>query len=75
MNDIIREEGYRPEQVELLGSKLLMGNGYVGCRGTLEEHRAQQLTALTMAGLFDQRGSDWREPGECPRSLLGAGAV
>ena len=66
MNDIIREEGYRPEQVELLGSKLLMGNGYVGCRGTLEEHRAQQLTALTMAGLFDQRGSDWREPVNAP---------
>ena len=62
MNDIICEESYRPDQVELLGSKLLMGNGYVGCRGTLEEYRADQLVALTMAGLFDQRGLDWREP-------------
>ena len=66
MNDIICEESYRPDQVELLGSKLLMGNGYVGCRGTLEEYRADQLVALTMAGLFDQRGLDWREPVNMP---------
>ncbi|HIX05995.1 MAG TPA: glycoside hydrolase family 65 protein [Candidatus Fournierella pullicola] len=66
MNTIICEEGLRPEQAEFLGSKLLMGNGYVGCRGTLEEYRAEQLTALTMAGLFDQKDGGWREPVNAP---------
>ena len=66
MNDIICEESYRPDQVELLGSKLLMGNGYVGCRGTLEEVSSRPAGGLTMAGLFDQRGLDWREPVNMP---------
>jgi trehalose/maltose hydrolase-like predicted phosphorylase len=42
---IIREDGYQPAKADAFGSKLLIGNGYMGYRGTLEEHEASALVA------------------------------
>ena len=51
------------------GSKFLLGNGYVGYRGTLEEYGKESQVAVTVAGLYDQAGDAWREPVNAPNGL------
>ena len=38
----IRSEGYDEEQAASLGNRFLIGNGYLGIRGTLEEYEADE---------------------------------
>jgi nigerose phosphorylase len=66
---LIREEGFRPERIELNGSKFVLGNGYAGYRGTLEEDGAAEQAACTLAGLYDRRGEAWREPVNAPNGF------
>ncbi len=50
---LIEHQGYlRKEQVPL-GSKLLISNGYIGYRGTLDEYNSSDFVALNLNGLFD----------------------
>lgn len=63
---IISENAFLKENVEANGSRYLIGNGYMGYRGTLEEFTAEQLVALNMAGLFDRNGEQWRESVNAP---------
>lgn len=62
----IKEEKYIKQNIELNGSRFLIGNGYMGYRGTLEEYTSEQLVALNMAGLFDKNGDLWRESVNAP---------
>lgn len=62
----IREEGYDKEKIAQLGSRFLIGNGYMGIRGTLEEYTKEYLPAVNMAGLYDRMGEGWREPVNAP---------
>ncbi len=55
-----------PEDVDRRGSKLLIGNGYFGYRGTLEEFNKEQKTATIVSGLYDKVGDQWREPINLP---------
>jgi trehalose/maltose hydrolase-like predicted phosphorylase len=55
-----------PEDVDRRGNKLLIGNGYIGYRGTLEEFDKEQKTATVISGLYDQVGNQWREPVNLP---------
>lgn len=66
----ICEEGFHPNKVEIHGSKFLIGNGYMGYRGTLEEFGASQLVACTLSGLYDRHGDAWREPVNAPNGLF-----
>ncbi|MFA5697595.1 MAG: hypothetical protein WC888_04160, partial [Candidatus Izemoplasmatales bacterium] len=43
------------------GNKFMIGNGFYGYRGTLEEYSKEQMVSLNMAGLYDQNGTKWRE--------------
>ena len=52
--------------VDQLGSKFLIGNGYLGYRGTLEEYDASQRPATIISGLYDKVGDLWREPVNMP---------
>ena len=61
----IREEGYEEAKAATLGSRYLIGNGYMGIRGTLEEYEADKLPAINLAGIYDQ-SSGWREPINLP---------
>ncbi len=64
------------DDAELNGSKFLLGNGYVGYRGTLEEYRKDSQVAVTVAGLYDKAGDAWREPVNAPNgfyTVLSAG--
>lgn len=55
-----------PKDVDRQGNKLLIGNGYIGYRGTLEEFTKDQKTATIVSGLYDKVGEQWREPVNLP---------
>ncbi len=48
------------------GNIYQIANGYMGYRGTLDEHGPDELVAITLAGVFDQVGEAWREPVNAP---------
>ncbi len=66
LNWKIEDTKFDIDNVDLNGSRYLIGNGYMGYRGTLEEYNAKQLVALNMAGLFDRNGDSWRESVNAP---------
>lgn len=51
------------------GNRFLVGNGYLGIRGTLDEHGRDQLAAVNLAGIYDRVGDGWREPLNAPNPL------
>ena len=51
------------------GNRFLVGNGYMGIRGTLDEHGRDQLAAVNLAGIYDRVGDGWREPLNAPNPL------
>lgn len=55
-----------PKDIDRQGNKLLIGNGYIGYRGTLEEFNKEQKTATIVSGLYDKVGEQWREPINLP---------
>ncbi len=67
---IVREtDKQAPADLDNLGSKILVGNGYLGYRGTLDEFTKEHKTATIVSGLYD-RGREavcryslhWRHP-------------
>ena len=62
----LQETEFAKENIEKNGSRFLVGNGYMGYRGTLEEFNKEQLVSLNMAGLFDKSGDLWRESVNAP---------
>ena len=69
MGWIIQNESCAQETVADNGNRLLVGNGYMGIRGTLDEHGKDQLAAINLAGIYDQVGDGWREPLNAPNPL------
>ncbi|WP_225046864.1 glycosyl hydrolase family 65 protein [Lacticaseibacillus kribbianus] len=61
--------GFDPETISETGNRYLIGNGYMGYRGTLGEYTAAQQVALNLAGVYDQHGTAWREPVNAPNPL------
>jgi nigerose phosphorylase len=66
---ILTATGFNKDDAELNGSKFLLGNGYVGYRGTLEEYGKESQVAVTVAGLYDKVGDAWREPVNAPNGF------
>ena len=66
INFRISEEGYEKEKSISLGNKYLIGNGYMGIRGTLEESRKDMLPAVNLSGIYDKVGDLFREPLNAP---------
>lgn len=69
MSWIIRNDHYTQETVADNGNRLLVGNGYMGIRGNLDEHGKEQLAAINLAGIYDRVGDGWREPLNAPNPL------
>ena len=69
MEWIIERSGLSPEDMADNGNRFLVGNGYMGVRGTLDEHGAKELAAVNLAGIYDQVGGGWREPLNAPNPL------
>lgn len=55
-----------PADIELNGNRFMLGNGYLGIRGTLEEHGRDQLAGCVLNGVYDQVPGKWREPVNAP---------
>lgn len=69
MNWIVREQHFDKNLVTTNGNKYMIGNGYMGYRGTLDEFSKEQLVSVTLAGLYDKAGDKWREPVNAPNGL------
>jgi nigerose phosphorylase len=65
-------ETHKPaaELAEHLGNKLLIGNGFLGVRGTLDEYGRAEKVACIPTGLYDQQPGKWREPVNAPNPLF-----
>lgn len=66
---IVEEKGFIKENAELNGNKFLLGNGYMGYRGTMEEYGKERLVACNLLGLYDRVGNKWREPVNAPNGF------
>lgn len=62
--------GFLPEETALDGNRFLIGNGYLGYRGTLEEHGAAEQAGCLLNGVYDLVPGKWREPVNAPNGLL-----
>jgi nigerose phosphorylase len=69
MNWTVAESRLDRERITTNGNKYMIGNGFMGYRGTLEEFGKEQLVACTIAGLYDKVGDTWREPVNAPNGL------
>lgn len=68
--DIIEQNLLSPQDIDRQGIKMLIGNGYIGYRGTLEEFNKDMRTATIVSGLYDQVGDQWREPVNLPNGCF-----
>ncbi|HLO29562.1 MAG TPA: glycosyl hydrolase family 65 protein [Anaerolineales bacterium] len=67
---IVEANQLTPKDVDRQGNKLLIGNGYIGYRGTLDEFSKEQKTATIVSGLYDKVGDGWREPVNLPNGCF-----
>jgi len=59
-----------PKDAVLNGNRFLLGNGYMGYRGTLEEAGKDSLAGCMLNGVYDQVPGKWREPVNAPNGLF-----
>jgi len=60
------DHGGTREGIMRRGNVYQQANGYMGYRGTLDESGAEDAVGITLAGIFDQVGTAWREPVNAP---------
>jgi trehalose/maltose hydrolase-like predicted phosphorylase len=58
------------ELADQLGNRFLIGNGFVGVRGTLDEYAKAEKVACIPTGIYDQYPGKWREPINLPNPLF-----
>lgn len=58
-------DNYDKDNYADLGNRFLIGNGYAGVRGTLDEYDKSRLVAVNLAGIHHQ-ATGWREPLNAP---------
>lgn len=56
------------EAIMLRGNVYQIANGAMGCRGTLDEFGPDEAVGVTLAGIYDQVGTAWREPVNAPNA-------
>jgi len=65
----IVEDRFNPQQVATTGSNFMIGNGYLGYRGTMAEWEADRYTACIVSDTYDE-AEDWRELCNVPNGLF-----
>ena len=65
----IIETAYDPDRIVASGSSLLVGNGYLGYRGTCVEWDADRYVACTVADTYDMADGGHRELCNAPNGL------
>lgn len=68
-------EGWSADNVTHHGNLFLLGNGRMGCRGTLEEFGPDEKAGILIPGLYDRAGDAWREPVNAPNGFFTRVAV
>jgi kojibiose phosphorylase len=67
----IIENSFNEEQLVTTGSNFMIGNGYLGYRGTFEEWTADRFVACIVTDTWDQAaGSRWSELCNVPNGLF-----
>jgi len=66
---IYTQPSFHADDITLNGNRFLIGNGYLGFRGTLEEFGSPEKTACILNGVYDQVAGCWREPVNAPNGL------
>lgn len=66
---ILTESEFNKDNIAWNGNRFLIGNGYFGIRGTLEEYTKKQMCAVNMAGIYDRAGDSWRESVNAPNPI------
>ena len=66
---ILTEKEFDKDNIPWNGNRFLIGNGYFGIRGTLEEYTKEYMCAVNMAGIYDRAGDAWRETVNAPNPL------
>ncbi|MGB5822074.1 MAG: glycosyl hydrolase family 65 protein [Saonia sp.] len=67
----IIENSFSEEQLVTTGSNFMIGNGYLGYRGTFEEWEAKDYVACVVTDTWDQaKGSRWSELCNVPNGLF-----
>lgn len=74
----ITEPEFKQDRAVATGSNFLIGNGYMGYRGTLEESRKSDFVACIVSDTYDNADGHWRELCNVPNPLyvvLSAGGI
>lgn len=58
---IINHTGYSKDDILRNGNRFLIGNGYYGYRGTLDEHTKDEMVQFNLNGIYDRAGDAERE--------------
>jgi len=66
----IKTNEYYEKLIPHNGNKFLTGNGYFGVRGTMEEHKKENMPCVNLAGIYDKVGDKWRESVNAPNPLF-----
>lgn len=66
----VSAKGWSPEKITHHGNLFLLGNGRMGCRGTLEEFGPDEKVGVLLPGVYDRVGDSWREPVNAPNGFF-----
>ncbi|MEJ2163379.1 MAG: hypothetical protein P8X60_08720 [Robiginitalea sp.] len=67
----IIEKSFDPAQIVNTGSNFMIGNGYLGYRGTFDNWRAEEFVACIVTDTWDQaEGSRWSELCNVPNGMF-----
>jgi 1,2-alpha-glucosylglycerol phosphorylase len=66
----IFETRYFPEQAVTTGSNYMIGNGYLGYRGTFSHNRAADRVACVLTDTYDNADGKWKELATAPNGLF-----
>ena len=67
---IVRERVWEPGQLLTTGSNYLIGNGYLGYRGSFPEWTAEQHTGCIVSDTYDCADGHWTELCNAPNALF-----
>lgn len=66
----IIETDFNADQLATTGSNFMVGNGYLGYRGTLAEWTAERYVACIVSNTYDAAVDHWRELCNAPNGLF-----
>lgn len=67
---ILKDETFEINKIPFYGNKYLIGNGYFGIRGTMEEYKKDNMPCINLSGIYDKVGDKWRESVNAPNPLF-----